>query len=376
MKGEDINLIGHVQSLDKNKKEWLRANAYEYDKDKAPKPGDAKKEGKFFADAKAKIAKDEANRKDKHLLPRGEDMGKEGKVDYVLPFKQIDLIFNHKNIWANLQNQDPMQIFYHIHDKEQWHPLIEDPDLLHPFVKKEREGGDSDAESAKGPEKKKKKKKKSDGEEDDPKIKEMKYRGDFMKAFDPFYAPKAMEPPLSEREVEKTEGKIQKEVEMAIKQVRSSRNLNAYMHNTLQSRTIIKQYLDFMEDRECCRFATPLDEKKERIRVNKELIKLVPENFKISMLPAFFNHIDADRIGTVVRDTSQKFLLDTPKKVKFSVAVKIFPYNSNVNSVRLVLVKFSPIPVGAADDEQENDDEASGMTRSKKSGGSKKSRKD
>lgn len=97
----------------------------------------------------------------------------------------------------------------------------------------------------------------------------------------------------------------------------------------------------------------------------------MPENFKISMLPAFFNHIDAERIGTVVRDTSQKFLLDTPKKVKFSVAVKVFPYNSNVNSVRLVLVKFSPIPPGAADEEMEGDDDASGVDRSKKSGKSK-----
>ena len=58
------------------------------------------------------------------------------------------------------------------------------------------------------------------------------------------------------------------------------------------------------------------------------------------MLPAFFNHIDAERIGTVIRDTSQKFLLDTSKKVKFGVAVKIYPYNSEVNSVRIVLVKF------------------------------------
>ena len=41
---------------------------------------------------------------------------------------------------------------------------------------------------------------------------------------------------------------------MAIKQVRSSQNLNAYMHATLQSRTIIRQYLDFLEDSECCRF--------------------------------------------------------------------------------------------------------------------------
>lgn len=80
-------------------------------------------------------------------------------------------------------------------------------------AEKEAESDDASVKSLQ--EKKKKKKKKDD--ETDPKEKEMKYRGDFMKPFDSFYAPKAMEPPMSEREVEKTEGKIQKEVEMAIK---------------------------------------------------------------------------------------------------------------------------------------------------------------
>ena len=51
-------------------------------------------------------------------------------------------------------------------------------------------------------------------------------------------------------------------------------------------------------------FADLPAETKQRTLVNKELIKLVPENFKIAMLPAFFNHVDAERIGTVVRDTS------------------------------------------------------------------------
>lgn len=109
-----------------------------------------------------------------------------------------------------------MEIFYHIHDKEQWHPFIEDLDLLHPEVAKMRKGEDSDNESKKSEKPKKKKKKKKEDEED-PKEMEFKYRGDFMKPFDSFYAPKAMEPPMGERELEKTEGKIQKEVEMAIK---------------------------------------------------------------------------------------------------------------------------------------------------------------
>jgi centrosomal protein CEP76 len=34
-----------------------------------------------------------------------------------LPYPQIDLIFNHKNVFANLQNPNPQKIYYHIHDK-------------------------------------------------------------------------------------------------------------------------------------------------------------------------------------------------------------------------------------------------------------------
>ena len=60
-------------------------------------------------------------------------------------------------------------------------------------------------------------------------------------------------------------------------------------------------------------------------------------------MPLFFNHIDAERIGTVIKDSCRNFLIDTPKKVKLSIAVKLFPYNSGVNSVRIVIVKFQQI---------------------------------
>ena len=121
-----------------------------------------------------------------------------------------------------------------------------------------------------------------------------------------------------------------------------------------------------MEDRECCRFRRPEDERKQKKEVNKELIKLVPESFKISILPAFFNHTDADRIGMVVKDNSQRFLEEPPKKVKFSVAVKIFPYNSNVSSVRLVIAKMMPCVVDEVDGEQGEDDGPLDIPKSKK----------
>ena len=72
--------------------------------------------------------------------------------------------------------------------------------------------------------------------------------------------------------------------------VRSGKNLNCHLTpRTRSGRAILHKYMDYLEDRECLRFK---DVNKAKIDANKELKKLVPVNFKISVLPAFFNHID------------------------------------------------------------------------------------
>ena len=93
------------------------------------------------------------------------------------------------------------------------------------------------------------------------------------------------------------------------------------------TKNILKKYLDFLEDCECLRIANP---SKTRLNVKKEIMKLVPENFRISIMPIFFNHEDAERIGTVIKDTSKDFLIDTPKKVKFSI-FDVFIHNFGQN---------------------------------------------
>lgn len=156
-----------------------------------------------------------------------------------------------------------------------------------------------------------------------------------------------------------------KEVENSIKQVRSSKNLLANIKSNQMTRAMVGKYLDYLEDLECHRLAKPGSAKR---LVYEELMKLVPENYKISLLPAFFNHTDGDRIGTVIRDTSLEFLIDTPKKVMFSIGVKIFPYASEINSVRVVLVKYQEL-AGAETNEADGDGRsASRRSRSKKSG--------
>ena len=103
------------------------------------------------------------------------------------------------------------------------------------------------------------------------------------------------------------------------------------------TRTIMGKYCDYLEDLDCLRLNKP---DVAFFNIRKEIMKLVPPGYKIQLLPSFFNTIDSERIGTVLKDNTADFLIDTPKKVLFSIAVKMFPYNHGVNSVRVVLLKF------------------------------------
>jgi hypothetical protein len=81
----------------------------------------------------------EQQRLDKHLLPIDAfyDFKKGQTVPahpHLLPYSHIDLVFSGKNVWANLQNHNPAQIMYHLHDERQWLPLIADPLVPHALL--------------------------------------------------------------------------------------------------------------------------------------------------------------------------------------------------------------------------------------------------
>ena len=81
--------------------------------------------------------KDKENvRADRHLLPIDTKL-LNIKDEEKLPFHTVDLIFNHKNVWANLQNPNPARIMYDIHDNTKWLPLVYEPYSAgkHPMLK-------------------------------------------------------------------------------------------------------------------------------------------------------------------------------------------------------------------------------------------------
>lgn len=149
---------------------------------------------------------------DKHLL--GEDRFFKGgkRVGLiVLPFSTIDLVFNHKNIWGNLQNSDPTKIYYHLHNESLWLPLITEMDLKHPLQVRDilrelerkrkfemQEQGIVEEKPSEEEENQKKKKKEKDNKKSkETNVLDFKMKGDDMKPFTPFYDPRALDPPLT-----------------------------------------------------------------------------------------------------------------------------------------------------------------------------------
>lgn len=92
-----------------------------------------RKPNKFLEHQEKERMDKEKQRHDKHLLPIEKffDPVTGTLVPWTepgpLPYTQIDVIFNHKNVWANLQNHNPAAIYYHLHDETKWLPLVRDP---------------------------------------------------------------------------------------------------------------------------------------------------------------------------------------------------------------------------------------------------------
>ena len=42
------------------------------------------------------------------------------------PYESIEIIFNHKNLWLNTQNQNPLDIYYHLFDENQFYPFLKE----------------------------------------------------------------------------------------------------------------------------------------------------------------------------------------------------------------------------------------------------------
>ena len=210
----------------------------------------------FFAKQRAEMQRQENLRDDKHLLPATLKVPR-GQQAPSCDYGEIHLIFNHKNIWANLQNADPLKIKYEIHNDNQWLPFVRDNSYPHrwddeeellmfkrwlKFVECERTG--------------EKMGNIADEDKNDPnrlkfKLQNIDYRikGEYMQPFQPFFGPKERVDPIGKQEIESIQKIMLDEIESVIKQMRSIAHINqTNMNWTKKIRAYIDDYLNYMED--------------------------------------------------------------------------------------------------------------------------------
>ena len=166
-----------------------------------------------------------------------------------------------------------------------------------------------------------------------------KMKGDYMKPFTSFYDPKGLEPAYTSMQLEKFERNIYKDIEIALRQARSSKNLGTKIRKNMFTTATLRAQLDLLEDIDCDRISKDKIQK-EKEKMQAELFKLIPDNYKVQMLPSYFNYIDCERIRTVIYDQAFDFMTKTPKKVIFAFAVKIYPFHNQICSVRIAISKM------------------------------------
>ena len=211
------------------------------------------------------------------------------------PYRTIDIIFNNKNIFMNLQHFDPSRIIYDLYDESLWFP----------FVCKN------------------------------------------FKAFSAFYPPPVMVPPLSLPQSKKLHSSIIKEMKISISALRSGKNLGTSWKNQNDICVeLMEDHLVFLE-------------KVGRGEIEEELIQsskkewsmkmrqFMPTLYRFSAYPAHFNYPEPDRIASLFIDQAKEFFCMNYKNMKWAVAARIFPYASKMISIRIMVSSYYPVPDGS-----------------------------
>lgn len=223
----------------------------------------------------------------------------EGANEIELPYRTIDVIFNHQNVYMNMQHFDPTKILYDLEDTGLWTPFLTEPTNSKPF-----------------------------------------------------YSSPSFAPPLNYSIVEKLAARIVKELKLGISALRSGSNLGTSWKG--QSDKVVAkmdQLLVILEQE--MRGDLKPDEARELNRNwVSEIRLLMPEGFRFSGKPAHFNFAEPDRIRNVMLDEGGPFfkvsyMQNEALQSKFAIAVKVFPYVGRVISIRVIVAVFFPKPVGS-----------------------------
>lgn len=222
----------------------------------------------------------------------------------VLPFRTIDVIFNKKNIFLNLQNPNPAGILFDIYNKEKWFSVlkIKDPNSA------------------------------------DPKDTII-----WKQDIPAFYSFKNFLPPLSEEEIDTMRKTITSSIITTIKIIRNQKNLSSFFKSTREIKDMLNLYLIFIEMKELG--LVNKTEHKKRMKLWREhIMDKMPNKNTLTFIPLFFNYANETLISTYIEENCTDFLYKNKKDQYYVITCKIFQYPNRVLSVRLIICCFYKAP--------------------------------
>ena len=209
-----------------------------------------------------------------------------------LPYRTIEIVFNNRNIYMNMQHFDPSRILYDLYDETLWKP----------------------------------------------------FSPNHKDTFSAFYSPPIFHPPLALPLAKKLHISIIKEIELGISSLRSGKNLGTSWKNQKDPCVALMESHLLTLEKIARKDINESMAKIEKRNWTLKIRQFIPTYYRVTAVPAHFNYPEPDRIAQLFIEDSKDFCTMNHKNIKWAVAARIFPYISKVNSIRIIVAAFYPVP--------------------------------
>jgi hypothetical protein len=217
-----------------------------------------------------------------------------------LPWKSIELVVGHKNIWANLQNENPGRIMFNLHDSRRWLPYFDSRSFFTQFThyksnKINKQTIVSQLASSLGL---------SLSKETEQQVKNMSINDLmqltqncwFMPNIGSYFDFSPCKPSLSFREKSKLEELICKNVKFTIHTHRSTLNLETrWKEDSTKLKSLMRHFLGLLHCESIRKLSPQILYREFRLWVRK-LKENIPVGFNCRYLPLRFSVNDPERI--------------------------------------------------------------------------------
>jgi len=214
--------------------------------------------------------------------------------DLQIPWGSIELIFNSKNIWINLQYPNPAFIMYELFDQSCWSP----------YLNSAREDGNEDPWLAK---------------------------------VGSFFYMNNLSPPHSVEEIRHFEETMLNKIQITINQKRSGINLETFWKPKEDKiNQILDKYLRLLFTNDTMKeYPEVIVERSSKIVT--EIKEMMPKNHLFKYLPLRFNIADTERVRSIVAENFSEFYLSAPSESFFATSCKMFPFPNKISSIRIII---------------------------------------